>query len=311
VPKSVTSALGIGAVAAAKGQTADKTTVYAAATKAASEVSPIGSTPVSNTKPTVQKSIEPKVAELKSDALGCLVEPSVVVDVSSPGVGRLDQVSVERGDLVTKGQTIAMLESRVERASVSLALERLNNEAELRSAETNQDFAIKKRERNENLHRDGVVSAQVREQAESESLLATERLRQTREQRSVAAQEVQLARAQLSMKVVTSPVSGLVIERYLSAGERADDKPIVKIAQVHPLRIEAILPATMYGKVKKGMTANVQPELPGAPSRSASVTLVDRVIDPSSNTFRVRLELPNSDYSLPSGVRCKVNINQV
>jgi membrane fusion protein, heavy metal efflux system len=254
---------------------------------------------------------EAKPAELKSDALGCLVEPSIVVDVSSPVSGLLDRVAVERGDVVTKGQTVASIESRVERASVELALSRLQNEAEIRSAESNQDFARKKHERNENLHRDGVVSAQVREQAETESVLAAERLKQIREQRLVTAQEVQLARSQLSLKTIASPISGLVIERYLSAGERADEKPILKIAQVDPLRVEAIMPAAMFGKVKKGMNAKVQPELIGEASRDAAVILVDKVIDPASNTFRVRLELPNANNLLPSGVRCKINIAQM
>lgn len=30
------------------------------------------------------------------------------------------------------------------------------------------------------------------------------------------------------------------------------------------------------------------------------------VIDADSSTFGVRLELPNSDYQLPSGLRCRV-----
>jgi membrane fusion protein, heavy metal efflux system len=275
---------------------------------AAGEVKP---TMLAEPIPTEPKVLTAKPVEQKSDALGCLVEPSIVVDVSSPVSGLLDKVSVERGDRVNQGQTVATLESRVERASVDLALARLKNDAEIRSAESNQDFARKKHERNETLHRDGVVSAQVREQAETESILAQERLKQTREQHAVTAQEVQLARSQLSLKTISSPITGLVVERFLSSGERADDKPILRIAQVNPLRVEAILPAAMYGKVKQGMTAKVQPELPDEVARQAQVTLVDKVIDPASNTFRVRLELPNQDYSLPSGVRCKINIAQL
>jgi RND family efflux transporter MFP subunit len=234
---------------------------------------------------------EQKPTEQKSDALGCL--------------------AVERGDLVSKGQTVASLESRIERASVDLALTKLRNDAEIRSAQSNEEFARKKHERNENLHRDGVVSAQVREQAETEASLAVERLKQTKEARAVVEQEVQLAKSQLSLKTITSPINGMVIERYLSAGERADEKPIIKIAQIDPLRVEAILPAMMYGKVKAGMTAKVTPELQGELGRNAAITLVDKVIDPASNTFRVRLELSNRDYSLPSGVRCKINIAQL
>jgi hypothetical protein len=32
------------------------------------------------------------------------------------------------------------------------------------------------------------------------------------------------------------------------------------------------------------------------------------VIDGASSTFRVRLELPNADFSLPAGLRCKVDL---
>jgi membrane fusion protein, heavy metal efflux system len=281
-------------------------------------VSPISSTdvkPILPTLPIVQVvqavQVEAKPVDLKSDALGCLVEPSIVVDVSSPVAGLLDKVAVERGDFVNKGQMVASLESRVERASVELALTKLKNDAEIRSAQSNEEFARKKHARNENLHRDGVVSAQVREQAETEAALAVERLKQTRETRAITEQEVHLARSQLSLKTISSPITGMVVERYLSAGERADEKPIIKVAQIDPLRVEAILPATMYGKVKAGMMAKVTPELVGEQARNAAITLVDKVIDPASNTFRVRLELRNTDYALPSGVRCKINIAQL
>jgi multidrug efflux pump subunit AcrA (membrane-fusion protein) len=52
----------------------------------------------------------------------------------------------------------------------------------------------------------------------------------------------------------------------------------------------------------------VLPEFPGATPRQAKVTLVDRVIDGASNTFRLRMELPNPDLSLPAGLRCKVDL---
>jgi hypothetical protein len=38
----------------------------------------------------------------------------------------------------------------------------------------------------------------------------------------------------------------------------------------------------------------------------ATVKIVDRVIDARSGTFGVRLELPNSDYTIPSGLHCQV-----
>jgi membrane fusion protein, heavy metal efflux system len=52
----------------------------------------------------------------------------------------------------------------------------------------------------------------------------------------------------------------------------------------------------------------VWPELFNGSEVSAVVKTVDRVIDAASNTFRVRLELPNADGKLPAGLRCKVDL---
>ena len=39
----------------------------------------------------------------------------------------------------------------------------------------------------------------------------------------------------------------------------------------------------------------------------ATVTAVDPVVDAASNTFGVRLELPNLDRAVPGGIRCEVS----
>jgi len=38
------------------------------------------------------------------------------------------------------------------------------------------------------------------------------------------------------------------------------------------------------------------------------VVLVDPLIDGPSNTFRARLHLPNPNYEVPAGLRCKVDL---
>jgi hypothetical protein len=37
-------------------------------------------------------------------------------------------------------------------------------------------------------------------------------------------------------------------------------------------------------------------------------TVVDRVADAASGLFGARLELPNRDYRLPAGLKCKVHL---
>ena len=54
------------------------------------------------------------------------------------------------------------------------------------------------------------------------------------------------------------------------------------------------------------MTATIVPELPEYGEQTATVTLVDQVIDSASSTFGVRLELPNVEHQMPSGLKCLV-----
>jgi len=69
------------------------------------------------------------------------------------------------------------------------------------------------------------------------------------------------------------------------------------------------VPASYFSKIKQGMGASVKPEMADASAQSAKVVVVDKVIDAASNSFRVRLELPNPNNQLPPGLRCKVDFD--
>jgi multidrug efflux pump subunit AcrA (membrane-fusion protein) len=56
------------------------------------------------------------------------------------------------------------------------------------------------------------------------------------------------------------------------------------------------------------MMASVTPELPDTAPVQAQVSLVDKIVDGASNTFRVRLKLPNPKHALPAGLRCKADL---
>ena len=81
---------------------------------------------------------------------------------------------------------------------------------------------------------------------------------------------------------------------------------MVTVTRLHPLYVETFPPVSTYGQVKIGMTGIVRPEEPIGGSHDATVSVVDRVFDPSSSTYGVRLLLPNPDRALPGGQRCKV-----
>jgi RND family efflux transporter MFP subunit len=246
---------------------------------------------------------------VQAEPMGCLIQPFQEAEVGAQVVGILDRVMVERGDLVKRGQPVAMLNSDVERAATAAARLRAEATAELQAAASNHDFAQKKKVRTQDLYRQNFVSQQVKDQASTEADVAEMRLKQAREQMRQAHQELALAQAQLAQRTIRSPFTGVVVERYLHEGERVEDKPVVKVATVDPLRVEVIVPSSHFNKIKQGMTASVKPEMADVELRSAKVVVVDRMIDAASNSFRVRLELPNPGNELPPGLRCKVEFD--
>jgi RND family efflux transporter MFP subunit len=240
--------------------------------------------------------------------LGCLIEPHRVIDVGSAVIGVVESVKVERGDRVAKGDVLAVLRADVERAAVGVAATRAKVAAEVQAAQANYELAKQKHARAVELRNQNFISAQALDQARAEAEVAEQRLAQAKEQRRISARELQLAEAQLGLRTIRSPVDGIVVERFMSGGERVEEKPVVRVATVDPLRVEVVVPASLYGTIAVGSMLTVVPELRNAAARQAKVVLVDALIDAPSNTFRVRLELPNPNYELPAGVRCKVDL---
>jgi cobalt-zinc-cadmium efflux system membrane fusion protein len=247
-------------------------------------------------------------AALPALPLGCLIEPRSVSEVGSPVVGVIETMLVERGDRVVTGQPLATLRADVERVSVSVAQGRAEGLGEFRAAEANAELARQKLARAKDLANQQFISSQALEQARAEALVAENRLIQAREQRDIYEREHQLARAQLGLRTIRSPSTGVVAERYMSVGERVEEKPMFRIAVIDPLRVEVVLPASLFPAVKQGMPVRVTPEFPGATARIANIALVDRVIEGASNTFRIRLSLPNKDGALPAGLRCRADL---
>lgn len=213
------------------------------------------------------------------DEMECMVEPHLVTSLGSPVEGTLAEVLVDRGAVVSKGQVIARLHSKVEEATVKLKA-------------AQEEFGKRKVERNEELFNKQLISANEKDELETQTRIAGLEL----------AQQQQV----LEQRTIRSPVSGVVVERLLAPGERVGDGKIVKIAQIDPLNVEVIAPAELLGRVRTGMAGEVRfgSLLPG--THRASVVVIDRVVDAASGTFGVRLRLPNPEGRIPAGIKCTV-----
>ena len=235
-----------------------------------------------------------------------LIEPSLIVNVGTSVPGVLKTVDVERGDMVKEGQILARLRSGVERATMELARARSELEATINERQARVDFAVRKQERYKELYKKKVIPFEKMDEAKTDSIMALMDLEEAREELRLAELELNRSIEVFKRMTIYSPISGVVMERFLSPGEYVEDQPVLKLAQIHPLHVEIFAPVELLGAVKVGMQADVTPENPVGDVYKAKVTIVDRVVDAASGTFGVRLELPNRKYKLPAGLKCRV-----
>ena len=239
--------------------------------------------------------------------LDCVIEPHMVVDLSTRVDGIVESLEVQRGELIEKDQVLVRLESDVEQAAVAEAQARAEAMSEMLSSNVSLEFSQRRRDRLEELHRSQALSLDQMDEMETETELTELQLRQARENKNIAELELRRARQFLKRHTIRSPIRGIVVQRYLSPGESVEEEPIMRLAQIDPLRVEVIVPVSAFGSIKPGQSAIVYPESPMEGQYPAKVTIVDGVADAASGTFRVRLGLPNEDYSLPSGLKCRVS----
>ncbi len=219
------------------------------------------------------------VSGAQAEKFQCLVEPFVEVNLASGVPGILAEVLADRGDFVKKDQILARLKSAVEQAGYDLAQAR-------------EEFARRRVKRNEELYRKQMISIHEKDEMETEAQILKLELREAEEL--------------MERRNIRSPLNGVVVKRNLSPGEYVQDLPIFELAQIDPLRIEVVVPVRLYGKIRTGMTGKVEWEAPLRGVETATVTVVDPVVDAASGTIGIRLELPNPDHRLPAGTQCTV-----
>jgi RND family efflux transporter MFP subunit len=239
----------------------------------------------------------------------CLIEASQEVSVRSPVDAVIESIQVERGDTISKGQVLASMEAGPERAALDLAKSRATAQGELKVAETRVDLAAKKLARADELLKTNFVSQNARDETAADYRLAQEQVQTAKENLELASLDSKRAGQVLALRMIRSPLTGVVVDVLQRPGEFAGTTihdPIMKIAQIDPLYVEVILPVSLYGSVKAGAKARVFPEAPVGGSYETTVKVVDRVVDAASGTFGVRLVLANTNHVVPAGVKCKV-----
>ena len=242
------------------------------------------------------------------DPLDCVINPSVVADLGSGVPGILSKVQVDRSDFVKAGDVVAELESSVESAALELARARAALTAEVDLRRVNAAFGQRQNKRTKDLFSRKAISTNDMDQRETESRLAQIQLRQARDNKDLAQLEMLRAQEILKRRTITSPIDGVVMDRFKVIGEYVEDQPVVRVAQIDPLHVEVIVPVEQLGTIRNGMYAEVWSDNVKGESWHATVSRVDQVADVASGTFGVRMTMPNPDHNIPAGLRCRMQL---
>ena len=240
----------------------------------------------------------------------CVINPYKVADIASPVAGVIDELYVERSQQVNAGQVVAQLDAKVERASVALARYRAGIQSEIKLGQVNMTFDRLRSKRIKSLSEKQAISLENIDEAKREAGLSKWKLQQARELAEVRQLELQRAEEQLLQKSIKAPFDGFVLDTFKHRGEYVEDQTIMRLAQLNPLVIEAIVPMENFGKIKVGMDAEIVPEALSGEKLTGKVSIVDRIGDTASNTFGVRLVMPNPENRIPAGIKCVVKFIQ-
>jgi membrane fusion protein (multidrug efflux system) len=208
------------------------------------------------------------------------VEPHRDAQLAAALGGFVERVSVKSGDVVRKGQVLALIDS------ASHTARRRMTKVDLDTAKREYDRAK------------GLGTALPRAQLEAA---------EARYDGAKAAH--QAAGVQASRAVIRAPFSGVVAAVDIEVGEvAAPGAPIIRVVQLQPAKITVSCSDRDVLLVQEGMKASVSTSA-RAKVFEGEVAHVHPAADTKTRSFIVEIEVPNEDKSLLPGMIASVKIS--
>ena len=190
------------------------------------------------------------------------------VNIAPSVTGRIENIFVEVGDRVSKGQELVRMdEQQYKTTKLTLA----NLQVEMA--------------RMEGLIKTGSVSQQQYDQVKLS-------LDQTQESLDFLEKNT----------YVKAPFSGVISAKNYEVGELYSGQPIVVLTQVDKLKTLVAIPESYIPQIKKGMKLSLRSSVYPDKVFPATIEVVYPTIDASSHTFQVKVVIPNESGLLRPGM---------
>jgi membrane fusion protein, multidrug efflux system len=203
--------------------------------------------------------------------------------------GRITRVVVQEGDKVAAGSVLCAQDEDELLLAVQAA------EAQLAQTQVQAEQAKRDNDRAQSLLEKRSVTRQSAQLAETN-------FNATMAMARAAESNLGLAKSRLRKSRITAPFTGEVAKRLVQPGEvLAPGQPVFEVVDNRKLEIQADLPAEVLARIAKGMKASFRVTGFDKPFE-ATLTQVSGSVQQDGRTLRVRLEIPNTDGRLKSGL---------
>ena len=230
------------------------------------------------------------------------IEKSVA---ASAETGIIAEAFVKEGDRVEVGDRLASVNQAVLQESLKIAIARSESTARLDAAKSQLELIESQLEAIESLVTGGHTNKFEVEQKKSEYQTAYAELRTAQDEIKLNKLEVDRIRAQISDRVIISPVTGVVTEVHKQLGENisSNEPDYATVVRVDELKVRFYLDSKTLLSTKVGDSIVL---MIGARKRSkpAVVTYVSPIIDPDSGLGRLDVKIDNRDMQIQSGIIC-------
>ncbi|MFT3934213.1 MAG: efflux RND transporter periplasmic adaptor subunit [Chitinophagaceae bacterium] len=208
--------------------------------------------------------------------------------------GKIKSLSVELGDEVKKGQTLAVLQS-TEVAGVA-------NDMSL--AQSNVDIAKKNLESTEDLYKSNLATERDLTSAKLEFNKASSELNRAKQVSAITG-------GTNATFVLTAPISGTVIEKTITNNSEVrqdNSNSLFTVADLSNVWVIANVYESDINKIKLG--DNVVVNTLSAPEKNyiGKIDKVYDVLDPASRTMKVRISMNNAHNELKPEMFATINV---
>lgn len=235
--------------------------------------------------------------------------PRARVGVKPRVPGALERVLVDIGTAVREGETIATVDRReidaqADAATAAVAVAKAGVDA----ADAALSNAATELDRSKNLFEKGALPRQRLDAAETAHKAAAAQRELARASLAQAEAAQRRAREVQRDTTLTSPVAGHVVERNYDPGAMPGDLPVVVIADLRTLKLEAGVSELDAGKLKVGMPADIVVQARPGEHFKGEIAAIAPEVDERNRHFRIEIRVVNADASLLSGMYATARI---